>query len=179
VEQFYPQVGVQFCSGPVSKRPTQEAQRITELIAVDDVLPTVQWAKRFMAEQGYDLPTEIKEDNRSTMLLMKNGRLSSGKRTKHLEIRYFFVKDLLDRGIITLSHCLSGNMIADFFTKPIQGQRFQVLRSLMLNIDYPIGHRSVLGNSKKTDAQLNESIARDSTDTVQTEIYMETETGSV
>jgi hypothetical protein len=136
----------------------------TELIAVDDVLPTVQWAKRFMAEQGYDLPTEIKEDNRSTMLLMKNGRLSSGKRTKHLEIRYFFVKDLLDRGIITLSHCLSGNMIADFFTKPIQGQRFQVLRNLILNIDYPIGHRSVLGNSEKTDAQLNESIARDSTD---------------
>jgi hypothetical protein len=111
----------------------------TELIAVDDVLPTVQWAKRFMAEQGYDLPTEIKEDNRSTMLLMKNGRLSSGKRTKHLEIRYFFVKDLLDRGIITLSHCLSGNMIADFFTKPIQGQRFQVLRSLILNIQLDTG----------------------------------------
>jgi hypothetical protein len=37
----------------------------------------------------------------------------------------------------------------------------------------------MLGNKEKTDAQLNESIARDSTDTVQTEIYMETETGSV
>jgi hypothetical protein len=53
------------------------------------------------------------------MLLMKNGRLSSGKRTKHLDIRYFYVRDLLERGIISLEHCSSDNMIADFFTKPI------------------------------------------------------------
>ena len=103
------------------------------------------------------------EDNRSTMLLMRNGRLSSGKRTKHLDIRYFFVKDLLDRGVITLSHCLSNNMIADFFTKPIQGQRFEILRNLIMNIDHPIGHRSVLGNNIKMDAQLNESNVSTST----------------
>jgi hypothetical protein len=60
----------------------------TELIAVDDVLPTVQWTKHFMRDQGYDLETEIREDNQSTILLMKNGRLLSGKRTKHLDIRY-------------------------------------------------------------------------------------------
>jgi len=58
----------------------------TELIAVDDALPSVQWAKSFMMEQGYNLEMEIREDNRSTMLLMKNGRLSSRKRTKHLDI---------------------------------------------------------------------------------------------
>ena len=33
-----------------------------------------------MAEQGYDLETELKEGNHSTMLLMKNGRLSSGNK---------------------------------------------------------------------------------------------------
>jgi hypothetical protein len=97
----------------------------SELIAVDDVLPTVQWMMKFMEEQGYHLKTLIKEDNRSTMLLMKNGRLSSGKRTKHLDIRYFYVKDLIDRGILSIEHCASEEMIADFFTKPIQGTRFQ------------------------------------------------------
>jgi hypothetical protein len=145
------------CKQKINTRSSTE----TELIAVDDILPTIQWAKSFMAEQGYDLPTEIKEDNRSTMLLMKNGRLSSGKRTKHLDIRYFFVKDLLDRGVITLSHCLSDNMIADFFTKPVQGQRFQILRNLILNIDHSIGHRSVLGNKLNTDAQMNEPIGNE------------------
>ncbi len=51
------------------------------MIAVDDALPTIQWTKNFMAEQGYVLESEIREDNKSTMLLMNNGRLSSGKRT--------------------------------------------------------------------------------------------------
>lgn len=59
------------------------------MIAVDDALPAVQWASLFMKYQEYDLETIIKEDNRSTMLLMKNGRLSLGKRTKHSDIRYF------------------------------------------------------------------------------------------
>jgi hypothetical protein len=53
----------------------------TELIAIDDLLPMIQWTKNFLKEQGYYLDTVIHEDNRSTMLLMKNGRLSSGKRT--------------------------------------------------------------------------------------------------
>ncbi len=73
-----------------------------ELIAVDDALPTIQLTKHFMMEQGYELNTIIKEDNCSMMLLMKNGQLSAGKRTKHLDIRYFYVKDLIDRGVITL-----------------------------------------------------------------------------
>ncbi len=97
----------------------------SELIAIDDALPTVQWTKNFTLDQGYDLETIIKEDNRSTMLLMKNGKLSSGKRTKHLDIRYFYVKDLLDRGIVKVEHCVLDDMIADFFTEPLQGLRFQ------------------------------------------------------
>jgi hypothetical protein len=41
-----------------------------------------------MLDQGYDLETQIREDNRSTILLIKNGKLSSGKRAKHFDIRY-------------------------------------------------------------------------------------------
>jgi len=85
----------------------------TELVAVDDALPTIQWTKKFMHDQGYDLETIIKEDNRSTILLMKNGKLSSGKRTKHLDVRYFYVKDLIERGVLSVKHCVSDDMIAD------------------------------------------------------------------
>ncbi len=48
-----------------------------------------------MKDQGYNLKTIIKEDNKSAMLLMKNGRLSSGKRSKNLDIRYCYVQDLI------------------------------------------------------------------------------------
>jgi hypothetical protein len=68
------------------------------------------------------------------MLLMKNGKMSSGKRTKHFDIRYFYVKDLIDRGVINVSHCMSEDMIADFFTKPLQGKRFDKFRDVILNV---------------------------------------------
>jgi hypothetical protein len=125
----------------------------TELIAVDDALPSVQWVRSFMKEQGYDYDTEIREDNRSTRLLMKNGRLSSGKRTKHFDIRFFYVKDLIDRKIISITHCVMEEMIADFFTKPIQGKRFRIIRDITLNLTHSFDHRSVLVNSAKEDDQ--------------------------
>ena len=141
----------------------------TKLIAIDDVLLKVQWTQKFLLEQGYDLETLIKEDNRSTILLMKNGKLSSGKRTKHLDVQYFYVKDLLDQGILKVNHCVSDNMIADFLTKPIQGNHFKLLRDIILNRNYHgsvLEHRSMLGNSKEnicsnTDQEKSERVIPD------------------
>jgi hypothetical protein len=120
-----------------------------ELIVVGDALPTVQWTRLFMKDQGYDLETVVKEDKKSTMLLLKNGRLSSGERTKHLEIRYFYVQDLITRGVVKIEHGSMDCMVADFFTKPLQGKRFQILRDLILNKQDSsvLQYRSMLGNS--------------------------------
>jgi hypothetical protein len=121
-----------------------------ELIAVDDALPMIQLTKHFVMEQGYELNTIIKEDNCSTMILMKNGQLSAGKQTKHLDIRYFYVKDLINRGVMTLEHCVSDDTIADFFTKPLQGGKNQIFRDIILNYhrDNPsaLQYRSELGD---------------------------------
>jgi hypothetical protein len=54
----------------------------------DDLDFTLQQEKVY-ARPGNDLDTIVREDNNSSILLMKNGRLSSGKGTKHLDIRYF------------------------------------------------------------------------------------------
>jgi hypothetical protein len=48
-------------------------------------------------------------------------------------------------------------MLGDFFTKPIQGRRFQILRDIIFNIDSAVAHRSVLVNNNIKDAQLAES----------------------
>ena len=119
----------------------------TELIAVDDALLMAQWTREFMRDQGYDLETIIKEDNKRSMLLMKNGRLSSGKRTKHLDIHYFYEKDLLERGIVKIEHCGAEDMIADFFMKPLQGRKFRIMRDLILNRSHslPQQYRSMFG----------------------------------
>ena len=70
-----------------------------ELVAVHDNMGMMLWTRYFLEEQGYPQePTIIHQDNQSAMLLENNGRASSGKRTRHVEIRYFFITDCVKRG---------------------------------------------------------------------------------
>ena len=65
-----------------------------ELIGVSDVMSQILWTIFFMEAQGYPLGDNVVyQDNQSAMLLEKSGRGSSSKRTRHINIRYFFVTD--------------------------------------------------------------------------------------
>ena len=72
------------------------------------------------------------QDNQSAIKLQLNGRKSSGKRTRHINIRYFFIKDLVDKDRISIQHCHTTKMVADFFTKPLQGRLFRTLKAVVL-----------------------------------------------
>ena len=72
--------------------------------------------------------TFVYQDNMSLMLLEKNGRSSSSKRTRHMNIRFFFVKDQVASKEIRIEYCPTKEMVADFFTKPLQGSQFYKLR---------------------------------------------------
>jgi hypothetical protein len=60
----------------------------------------------------------------STMLLEKDGKQSSSKRAKHIRVRYFFIKDRVDSNELTIKHYPTEKMLADRFTKPLQGTMF-------------------------------------------------------
>ena len=65
-----------------------------EVVAVHEVLPTILWTRYFLEAQGYKVnKSTVFQDNMSSILLEKNGKASSGKRTRHMNIRYFFVTD--------------------------------------------------------------------------------------
>jgi hypothetical protein len=75
-----------------------------------------------MDAQGYQGQNNILfQDNKSAILLSKNGNASSSKRTKHVNIWYFFITDRVDKGDVSLVWCPTGDMIGDFMTKPLQG----------------------------------------------------------
>jgi Reverse transcriptase (RNA-dependent DNA polymerase) len=106
-----------------------------ELVGVADVMPQVLWTRYFLAAQGYDVAAStIYQDNQSAILLEKNGRASSGKRTRHLNIRYFFVTDRIRSKEVTVEYCPTGIMRGDFFTKPLQGALFRKFRAEILNM---------------------------------------------
>ncbi|CAB9531215.1 Inherit from KOG: Retrotransposon protein [Seminavis robusta] len=96
-------------------------------------MPQVLWTRRFLESQGYDICDNIVyQDNQSAILLEKNAKASSGKRTKHIDIRYFFVTDRIHKGDVTIEYCPTAKMVADFFTKPLQGSLFIKMRDFIL-----------------------------------------------
>ena len=92
---------------------------------MDDCVGKVLWTSQFFKMQGFAMSGSIiKQDNKSAMLLEVKGRASAGKRMRHMDIRFFFVNDLVNQGLISVEHCGTENMVADAHTKPLQGKLF-------------------------------------------------------
>ena len=70
----------------------------------------------------------IHEDNQACILLSKNPQ--DHKRTKHIQIRFHFIRDLISDGVFTLKYCPTKSQLADVFTKILPGHahRSQVAR---------------------------------------------------
>ena len=91
------------------------------------------WTRYFLKAQGYHVSDNIIfQDNKSTMLLERNGKASSSRRTKHINVRYFFITDRISKGEVRVKWCPTKEMVADFLTKPLQGSVFRQFRDLKL-----------------------------------------------
>jgi hypothetical protein len=115
----------------INTRSSTEA----ELVGVDDVVPQIMWTNYFLQHQGYgSTDTIVYQDNKSTILLASNGRASSSKRTRHMNIRYYFIADRVKAKELRIEYCPTKEMMADFHTKPLQGALFYKLRAEVLNL---------------------------------------------
>ena len=56
----------------------------------------------------------------SAITLTKNRKGSSSKQRKHIPIRYYFIKDRVDSGDISIKYYLAAEMLVDHFTRPLQ-----------------------------------------------------------
>jgi hypothetical protein len=125
--------GAAYASSTRQKLNTRSSTE-SELVGVYDILPQIIWTQSFLEGQGYTVtPSTLYQDNKSTMLLETNGQASSSKRTRHINIRYFYVHDRVKSNDVNIKYCPTDAMLADFFTKPLQGSRFEKLRDMVLN----------------------------------------------
>jgi hypothetical protein len=104
----------------------------SELVGIDDALGDIMWGLYFLEAQGYPIDILL-QDNKSTILLAKNGKMSSSRRTKHINNRYYLVKDKIDRGELEVRYEPTGKMWCDILTKPKQGIAFYEFRSHIMN----------------------------------------------
>ncbi len=87
----------------------------------------------FLKAQGFAVSNDILyQDNKSAMLLETNGRASSSKRTRHIEIWYYYVADQVAKGDLRVVWHPTDKMIADFLTKPLQGKAFVKFQDLLM-----------------------------------------------
>ena len=77
-----------------------------EIVGVNDAMYLVLWVRHFLESQGYIIKDNIVyQDNQSSMKLEQNGKTSSTKNTRHMEIRYFFVTDNIQRNKLSVKYC--------------------------------------------------------------------------
>jgi KUP system potassium uptake protein len=147
------------------KKINTKSSTEAELVGVADAMSQIAWVRNFLIAQGFEITDNvIYQDNQSTILLARNGRRSSGKRTRHIDIRYFFVTDRIAQGDVRVEYCPTQQMVADIFTKPLQGSLFRRLRDLVLNVPAPTPDSTNIAESQErvenTDNGWQEGIHR-------------------
>ncbi len=106
----------------------------TELFTADMFMLEMLWSLHFMQAQGYEVEcVGLYQDNISIQLLIKIGKMSSGKKTKHIKAKFFFIEDRIDDGEIRVLDCPTKEMWADIMTKPMQGKAFRVMQAELMN----------------------------------------------
>ena len=99
-----------------------------ELVALSDSANQALHVRNFIIGQGHSCgPVTIYQDNMSCMALINRGR-SAAERTRHISIRYFWLKERIDMGEAKVKHLGTKEMYANMLTKPLQGAQFKAER---------------------------------------------------
>jgi hypothetical protein len=106
-----------------------------EIVRADDFTPEICWTWHFMKAQGYGIKDNVLfQDNKSSVLLEKNGKDLSSKHTKNINIRYFFITNRVSKEEVSVVWCPTGDMIGDYVTKPLQGALFRKFRDQTMGV---------------------------------------------
>jgi hypothetical protein len=104
-----------------SKRQSCVALSTTEAeyMACSSASREAVWLRGALAELGciQTGPTVIQEDNQGCIALVKNP--VNHERTKHIDVRFHFIRDCVEKGAIKIRYCPTKDMIADILTKPL------------------------------------------------------------
>ena len=103
-----------------------------EYVAANQAGRDIMWMRNLFTEFGYDLsesPSTLFMDNSSAIAVAKNpedfGRL------KHIQLRLYWLRDVIEEGMIAPEYCPTGAMLADLLTKALPLVKVAELRALM------------------------------------------------
>ena len=95
-----------------------------ELVGLSDSANQGLHIRNFIQAQGYKVgPVTIHQNNMSCMALVQRGR-AAGERSRHINIRYYWIKERVENGEAVVQHMGTKEMYANLLTKPLQGSQF-------------------------------------------------------
>ena len=102
-----------------------------EIVAASEGAKEALWLKRLLVELNkiVDSPPKLHVDSASAVKLSKNPEYH--KRTKHIEIRHFFVRGKQLNGEISVQHIDGKSNVSDIMTKVLDRGRFETLRGML------------------------------------------------
>lgn len=122
--------------GPIawsSRRQTCVAQSTTEseYIAASETAKEAVWIRRILPDlqPGWKCPITIRCDNQGAIQLARHP--DQRQKTKHIDVRYHFVRQQQQEGEIDIKYVDSANQLADIFTKALPGPRFIYIRDAL------------------------------------------------
>lgn len=90
-----------------------------ELYAVSEIVKDIMWLQNMLTElkceEYIDIPIEVYCDNQATIQWIKNAKSSS--KTRHVNLKFHFVRDEVEKGNIIMSYVNTNDMVADCLTK--------------------------------------------------------------
>jgi len=142
---------------------TRSSTETGEIVGTSEYLPKNIYFELFMEAQGYTLESnKLAQDNQSAMKMERNGKDSCSSNSKHIAIKYFWVTDRIKNGNIEVVYCPTTQMIADYFTKPLQGALFHTLRRVIMGWDHistvfnqETSFKERVGNTEETENMVN------------------------
>lgn len=102
-----------------------------EYIAISEASRKASWLRNLYSELGFTQtsPTIIKGDNEGSIILTKNSQFH--QRTKHIELRYHYMRNLAEGGVIDVESCRNPEQTTDVLTKAISKPKHERHRSEM------------------------------------------------
>ena len=95
-----------------------------EYVAVASCCAQVLWIRQQLKDFCVDTGCiPIFCDNTSAINISKNP--CQHKRTKHIDIRHHFLRDNVEKGLVSMNYCATNKQIADIFTKALNREQFE------------------------------------------------------
>jgi len=92
----------------------------SELVSAAEYLPYILGFRYFMESQGYKIENNtLFQDNKSALLMETDGRNSCTGNSRHINIRYFWIKDRVDNKEVRVEYLPMHMMLADYFYQTI------------------------------------------------------------